>query len=122
MKHEEESITREGLKKDLEDYIDTKVDVMKLKLIEKVGTTAGGIITGVVSGLLGNYMLLFLSVAAAFGFARILDSYGLGFLCVALVYGVLLSVVLILKNKLITFPIIKILLDKFYYSKPVEEK
>jgi hypothetical protein len=117
-----DSLTREGLKKDLEDYIDTKVDVMKLKLIEKAGSAAGGIVTGVLSAFIGNYIILFLSVAAAFGLSKLLQSYALGFMCMGLIYGVFLLFLLLLKDKLITFPIIKVLLDKFYYSKPVEEQ
>lgn len=109
--------TREGLKKDLEDYIDTRMDVMKLKIIEKAGFAASGVVTGISLSFIGYFFLLFLTLTAAFALSALFESYTLGFACIAAFFGIVGTLIFVLREKLITFPIINALLKKFYYNK-----
>ncbi len=117
---DQKSLTQENLKKDLHDYIDTKLDLVKLKAIEKTGAIATGAIVGVSTTVLGYFFLLFLSLSAALGLGYLFDNYSLGFLCIAMFYGLVAAIIIIFKEKLITFPIVNMLLKKIYYKTETE--
>ncbi|MCE3227057.1 MAG: hypothetical protein K0S32_1608 [Bacteroidetes bacterium] len=106
----------EEIKKDVEDYIDNRIDVIKLKAIDKAGSVASGLIVGIAIAFLGFFLLLFLSISAGFVIGEITGRNSIGFLCVALFYGLIATVILVFKEKLITFPIVNSLLKKYYYK------
>ncbi|MGZ3919457.1 MAG: phage holin family protein [Bacteroidia bacterium] len=110
------SLNDHTLKKDVEDYIDTKVDILKLKAIDKTGSAISGAIVGVAATILGLFVLQFLSFSAAYAIAEFTGYYYVGFLCVAGFYILLTILVFVLKEKLVTMPIINALLKKFYHS------
>jgi hypothetical protein len=107
---------REGLKEDITDYVETKVKLIKLKVIEKGGLAISGAITGVLMVIFGFFILLFLSLSAAFGVASATGRPFLGFLVVAGFYILLVGGIIFFKEKLITMPVINALLKKFYYA------
>ncbi|MCE3258872.1 MAG: hypothetical protein K0S12_513 [Bacteroidetes bacterium] len=104
------------LKKDVEDYIENRIDIIKLKAIEKTGSIASGAIVGIAVAFLGFFLLLFLSIAAGFAIGEMTERNSIGFLCVGVFYGLIAAVILIFKEKLVTFPIINSLLKKYYYK------
>jgi high-affinity Fe2+/Pb2+ permease len=71
------------------------------------------LIKGVVISLLASLTLVFLSVAGAFALGEALESVTLGFLCVGLIYLILLLLAYLLRNKL-NKPIIKQFSTFFY--------
>ncbi|MCW3075929.1 MAG: phage holin family protein [Bacteroidetes bacterium] len=109
------------IKGDVEDYIETKIDLIKLKTIDKTGSAVSGIIVGVVSAILGLFILQFLSFSAAYAISSATGHPYLGFLCVAGFYILLTVLLILLKEKLVTMPIINALLSKFYTSETQEE-
>jgi hypothetical protein len=110
------------LKEDASDYIETKVKLIKLKTIDKAGSAISGAIAGVLIALFGFFLLLFLSLSAAFGISSISGRPFLGFLIVGLFYGLLIAGIIFFKEKMLTMPIIQMLLKRFYYIRPDEEK
>lgn len=108
------SLTDHTLKGDVEDYIETKIDIIKLKAIDKTGSAASGIIVGIVSAILGLFILQFLSFSAAYAISDATGRPFLGFLCVAGFYILITVLLIVLKEKLVTMPIINALLSKFY--------
>jgi hypothetical protein len=110
-----------SLKEEAGDYIETRIKIIKLKAIDKGGAAISGVISAAALALFGFFILLFLSLSAAYAVAAITGMTWLGFLSVALFY-VLLAVLLVkLKEKLITMPVINALLKKFYYKDKKED-
>ncbi len=105
----------ETLKEEVSDYIETKIKLIKLKTIDKTGTALSGIITLFVMAILSLFILLFLSMAAAYTVAELSGKNSLGFLTVAGFYILLCTFIFIFKEKIITMPVINILLKKYYY-------
>lgn len=105
------------LKENVEDYIETRIDIVKLKTIDKVGSAATGAIVGVAAAIFGLFILQFLSFSAAYAISEVTGYHWLGFLCVAGFYILLTVLIIVLKEKLITMPIINALLKKFYHKK-----
>jgi hypothetical protein len=106
----------DGLKENVEDYIETKIDVIKLKAIDKSGNALSGAILGAAMALLGLFVLVFLSFSAAFAIAEITGRNSIGFLSIALFYSLVGAVLIIFKEKIITMPIINALMKKYYYK------
>ncbi len=102
------------LKKNLQEYIELKLDLIRLHIAEnlsKIFTTAASL---AVIGYLLFFIILFLSLAAGFFISSRLDSYELGFLSVALFYVFVLIAFIILKKHFIERPIIKAMIKLFF--------
>ena len=114
------------LKENLEDYIETRIDLIKFKTAEKGASAISGIIVGVALFIFSMFILLFLSFSAAYAISYATQKPYLGFLAVAGFYILLVVLLLALKEKLITIPIVNTLLGKFYAkqdeSKSANEK
>lgn len=110
-----ESITN-ILKANIEQYIEDKIDLVKLKASEKAGSAASGIIVGLVVARLVLFILIFLSFAAAFAISQATEKYYLGFLIVAGFYILLAVAVILLREKLITMPLINSFLKKLNFK------
>jgi hypothetical protein len=116
-------IEEEGtLKENAEDYIETRIDIIKLKAIQKSGVALSGLITGVLTAFIGLFVLVFLSFSAAFAVAELIGKNSLGFLAIAGFYTLLGVVLLTLKEKIITMPVINALIKKFYEKDEVESE
>lgn len=107
--------TTQTLKRNIEEYIEDKVDLIKLKASEKAGSVASGIIVGLVVARLVLFILIFLSFSAAFAISQATGKYYLGFLIVAGFYVLVAVVVILLREKLITMPLINSFLKKLNF-------
>jgi len=105
------------LKENVSEYIETKVDLIKLKAIDKGASVLSGIVVGAATALLALFILVFLSFAAAFAIAELTGKNSLGFLAIAGFYIIVAVLLFILKEKIVTMPIVNALLNKFYYRK-----
>ncbi|HEX8659081.1 MAG TPA: phage holin family protein [Hymenobacter sp.] len=76
-------------------YLDTRIDLVRLEVQQKVSTTMVSTIHGVTLALLGLLFLLFLSVFAGLALNSVLDSSFWGFGIVAGFYLLLLVLVLV---------------------------
>ena len=76
-------------------YLDTRIDLVRLEVQQKVSTTVVSTIHGVTLALLGLLFLLFLSVFAGLALNSVLDSSFWGFGIVAGFYLLLLVLVLV---------------------------
>ncbi|MFD2719173.1 phage holin family protein [Hymenobacter monticola] len=76
-------------------YLDTRIDLVRLELQQKISTGLVGTIHGVTLAVLGMFFLIFLSVFAGLALNSALDSPFWGFGIVAGFYLVLLVLVLV---------------------------
>ena len=111
-----ENETQDSLPENIADYVSAKIDILKLKAIDKTAAAGTGIIVGIMLFVFGWFTLMFLSFTAAIAISSATGKAYLGFLLVAVFYTLLAIVLVLLKEKLITVPIINALLKKFYYK------
>lgn len=105
------------LKATLRHYIEDKLELAKLKTSEKAGTAVSGIIVGLVVARLILFILIFLSFSAAFAISEITGRYYLGFLIIAGFYIILATLVIVMREKLVTMPLINTFLKKLNFHK-----
>lgn len=106
----------ETLKANITSYIEDKADLLKLKAADKTGSAIAGTITGLVLARLFLFIMIFLSLSAAYAISNGTGRPFLGFLLVAGFYIVLAVLVLVLREKLFTMPVINWLLKKLKYK------
>jgi hypothetical protein len=103
-----------NIKKDVQDYIEVRLDLIKLNTAENLSRILSKAVIIIIISCLMVIILLFLSFAAGYYFAERFNSNELGFLCVAGIYLLLLVVFLIVKKQLVERPIIKSTVRLFF--------
>jgi amino acid transporter len=76
-------------------YIDTRIDIIRLEIQEKLKASFVGIVHGVLLGLAGIMSLIFVSIFIGLLLNHLLDSSFWGFGIVALFYVVLLVILVV---------------------------
>ena len=79
-----------SIKKDVQEYIEVRMDLIRLHTAENISRILSSTATLVVIGYLLFFILLFISFAVGFFLAERLKSNELGFLCVAGIYFIIL--------------------------------
>jgi hypothetical protein len=105
-----------SLKDNVQEFVDAKIDIIKLKAISKGAPLISNIIVGVAMAFLGIFIIMFLSFSAAYAISSAAGKPFLGFLIVAGFYILLAVLVIVLKDKLLTTPIMQSLLNSLYYK------
>lgn len=103
-----------NIKKDLQEYFQVQFDLTKLHTAESLSRIFSKAANLVVAGYLLFFILFFLSFAAGYFIASLLESYELGFLCVAVFYILVLIIFLIFKRPIVERPIIKAIANLFF--------
>jgi len=110
------------IKKDLLEYLDIRLDQIRLHTAEGLSRFFSRILIIAIIGYLLFFILLCLSFAAAFLIGSLLDSIQLGFLMVALFYGLILTVFIIFKKQIIEKPVIKAFVQLLFPKFTEDEK
>jgi hypothetical protein len=95
------------LKKDVLEYIEVKLDLIRLHTAENLSRIFSNVATIAVIGYLLFFIILFISFAAGFYIGSLLDSNELGFLCIAGFYTLLLLLFLAFRKQIVEQPVIK---------------
>ncbi|GAC1596462.1 MAG: hypothetical protein NVS3B25_20810 [Hymenobacter sp.] len=85
----------DSLISNLTGYLDTRIDLVRLEIQQKISTILVGTIHGVTLAVLGIFFLIFLSVFAGLALNSALNSAYWGFGIVAGIYLLLLVLVLV---------------------------
>lgn len=104
----------EKIRKDLQEYVEVRLDLIRLHTAESLAKIISDASKIVVLGYILFFILLFLSMAAGYMFADLFDSFTLGFMAVAGFYTIILIIFLIFREKIIDRPIIKAILKLFF--------
>jgi hypothetical protein len=97
----------DNAKKEIQEYLEVKLDLIKLQAAESLSRILSSALSMAIIFFLLFLILLFISIGAGFFFASYLQSSGLGFLCVAGFYIVLLIIILLFRKKIIERPVIR---------------
>jgi len=95
----------------LERYVNNRLRLLKLQTAEKSSRVVTLLFAGLVIGIFSFFILLFLSLMAAYFFAEKFHSQFYGFGLVALIYIVVLILVLYLRKKY---------LDKYIFGRVIK--
>ena len=95
----------------LESYVNNRFRLFKLQTAEKSSRVVTLLFAGLVAGIFSFFILLFLSLMAAYFFAEKLHSQFYGFGIVALIYVLLLLLALYLRKKF---------LDKYVFGRVIK--
>ncbi len=102
------------IKNEISSYVQSKIDLTKLQIAEDLSRLISSIAIKVVLFYIALFMLIFLSMAAAFAIGSYFNSNQVGFLLVAGVYFVSGIIFYLLKGILIQTPIIKAIIHLFF--------
>lgn len=116
MQEEQETSFFKESRQQLEQYVQDRVLLLKLQMVEKVSQLIALIFTGLTLALLAFFVLLFLSIMAGYYFASITGSLYIGFGIVSLFYISIFVLIISFKKrvieKYIIDAVIKIFMDK----------
>ena len=99
MEKESGEIFRE-LKKDISDYVELKLELLKLSTYERTGKVIAVLSYGVILLFLAFFAILFIFLALGFFLGDVFGSVGSGFAIVAILYVLLIGIILLNKNKI----------------------
>jgi len=111
-----------NIRKDIQEYIEVRLDLLKLQAAEKISKIISNTAVAIILILLLSLILFFLSFAAGYFMASVLNSNVLGFLCVAGFYLLLMLIILIFRKKIIDRPVIKSVIKIFFPKTGEDEK
>jgi uncharacterized membrane protein len=108
--NEQNSIFSE-LKQLVIDYVESKIQLYRIGIYEKLAKIAAVLFSTLIITLLGFFLLLFLSMCGGFYFGGLLNSNALGFLLIFGIYFILFLVIIVFRKKL---------LEKYINDKVIE--
>ncbi len=88
----------ESLFKKTGDYVETRIDLMKLQAVNKTSEVTSSLVSNIVIAILGIMMLIFLNIGIAFYLGEVLGKVHYGFFIVSGFY-LLLAVLLYVFRK-----------------------
>ncbi len=106
----------ENIKKDIQEYIEVKLDLLRIQAAEIVSDFISKRRFLLVLMFLLSAVILFLSISAAYYMASVLNSTELGFLCVAGFYFIVLLIFIAFRKALIDRPVIKSVMKIFFLN------
>ncbi len=116
MQEEQETSFFKESRQQLEQYVQDRVLLLKLQMVEKASQLIALLFTGLTLALLAFFILLFVSIMAGYFFANVTGSLYIGFGIVALFYILLFILIVSLRKKVIekhiVDAVIKIFMDK----------
>lgn len=120
MQNQEEK-TIHGIIDDAKEYVDTRIEHLRLVALEKSTKLMADIITQV--AVVGSALLAFLfgSITLAYYLAEVLGSFARGFGCVALLYLLIAVIVYFIKDKYIESGLIDFMIRKYLKKRKEEE-
>jgi hypothetical protein len=112
----------EGLTDHVKDYVNTRVELTKLRIAEKTSLILGDLIAIGIVAMFFLFVLLFGSIAGAWALSDWIGKPYSGFLIVAGFYLLLGIIVWLARGKFIRFPIMNAIIKKLHKNDDDEEE
>lgn len=110
----------EDLLEDAKGYVDTRVEYLHLKAVEKGTRLASSAISTTLLAFFGILTLLMGTLTLAYYLSSVFESYTAGFGCVAAIYLLLSIIILFTKDKIIDKMLVNIFIKKHFDKKTDE--
>ncbi|MDZ7899359.1 MAG: hypothetical protein U5N85_15210 [Arcicella sp.] len=98
------------------EYLEARWNLGILNASEKTATTLSSLVAGVIVGIFGIIVLLFLSLGAAWMIGEAMNNHAVGFFLVGGFYAVLGVVIYNIRDKFIKVPLVNSFIKNFYYE------
>ena len=108
----EEKNNIENLFSDAKEYLETKIEISKLRAVEKSSEIISSAITGLVLLIFFTMVFLFGSIALAFYISEKTGHYSIGFLSIAGLYLVISIIIYFVKENGIKKPVANMIICK----------
>ncbi len=112
----------EELARHVKEYINNRIDAVKLNAAEKSSKLAATVIAFIVVAMFFIIFMFFASTALAFVFARLTGELYWGFLIVGGIYLLLGTLVWLLKDRILQLPIMNALLRQLFNDEEDEDE
>jgi hypothetical protein len=112
----------EELAEDARDYINTRIEVIKLNTAEKASLVVAKLVAGIAVAVVFIFFLFFAGMAAAYALSLWTGEAWSGFLIVAGLYMLLGLIVWSAKEKLIRIPVMNAIISQLFKEKEHNEK
>ncbi len=99
------------------DYAEARWNLIALDVSDKTANLVTSIVMGIILAVLGLFFLVFASISLALWLGDLTENSALGFLLVAVLYGLIGGVVYINRNKWLFLPLMNNFLKKLYRNK-----
>lgn len=97
---EDQKFSFSGTVDKAKEYIDTRIELLRLRAIAKSSRILGALILDLAKIILTLFIVFFLSMALGFYFSELFDSYSLGFLTTGGVFVIILLIIRAFEPKL----------------------
>jgi hypothetical protein len=104
----------ESLFSQTKDYVDNRLELFKLKLVDKTSNIASAIVTGLVLFVVFFIFFIVFNIGIALLIGDLVGKSYWGFLILAAVYAIAGLVLFASRNKLFKTPVSGMLIHKFY--------
>lgn len=111
---EETDVTVKGLRNDIKEYINLKIDEYKLRGVEGLATLTNKAIFLVLSTMVGGVILQLAGLSIALLIAQLVGNMALGFAIVAIAFVIVLAVLYATRKRLFLNRLVKMYLDLFF--------
>ena len=112
----EERSKLETLAEHAKDYAELRLELIKLDAAAKVSNVVSSVASAVVIGVLGLFILMFVSVGVAWWIGQANDNPSMGFFIVAGFYALLGGLFFALRDSLIKMPVLNNMLETLHYE------
>lgn len=112
----------EELADTIKDYVNTRLESVKLSAAEKSSAVIANVIAVFVVAVVFIFFIIFAGMALAFGLGVWLGSTWLGFLIVACLYLVLGIAVWLARGKIIRMPVMNSMIQQLFKNEEEEEE
>jgi hypothetical protein len=109
-------------KEAVEKYIHSRLLLIRLQAVEKISKLAAAMFSGLIIGMLSFFIILFLSIMAAWYFGQLLDSPFKGFGIICAFYILVLILVLVFRKRVLQKTIINTVINIFFEQTSEEKK
>jgi uncharacterized protein YqhQ len=108
----ESAISINSLIEKSQDYLETKIEIAKLKTVEKSSDVLSSIMVLISVIFLGLLCFMFISIALALFLGTLIGSMHTGFFIMGGFYGILLLILYLFRDKWIKTPVTNLVINK----------
>ncbi len=98
----------------LNEYLDTRVESIKLEVVEKTAVVSANVITGMILAVVFIFFIGLSSIALSFVIGAWIGKLWAGFLIMAGIYLPITIVLWVQRKKLIRLPVTNVLIKQFF--------
>lgn len=101
---------------DLTNHLEARWNLGVLNTVEKVANAISAATSAIVLGVIGLFILFFISLGVAWLIGQSLNNLAYGLFIVALVYTIIGVILYVKRDNFIKIPVINSFIQKFYYE------